>query len=90
MIRWLGSCRKPPSRKTARRFIGVNVIYNRLWPVFTDYVATNINPFCVQVLAGHANIDTSTTRGKVLRFRGSYGIRRRALRSPEGPPRQRL
>jgi hypothetical protein len=45
-----------------------------LWPLFTDYVATNINPFCVQVLAGHASVDTSTTRGKVLKFRGKYAI----------------
>jgi len=65
---------RPEGRKTARRFIGVNVIYNRLWPLFTDYVATNINPFCVQVLAGHPSVDTSTMRGKVLRFRGRHAI----------------
>jgi hypothetical protein len=65
---------RPEGRKTSRRFIGVNVIYNRLWPLFTDYVATNINPFCVQVLAGNPSIDTSSMKGKVLRFRGRHAI----------------
>jgi hypothetical protein len=65
---------RPPGRKTPRRFIGVNVIYNPQWTLFTDYVAANINPFCVQVLAGHPAVDTSTMRGKVLRFRGRHAI----------------
>ncbi len=65
---------RPPGRKTSRRFIGVNVIYNRLWPVFTDYVATNLNPFCVQVLADTPASTPSTMRGKVLRFRGKHAI----------------
>ena len=65
---------RPEGRRTPRRFIGVNVIYNCLWPLFTDYVATNINPFCGQVLAGHPSIDTSSMRGKILRFRGRYAI----------------
>ncbi len=65
---------RPPGRKTPRRFIGVNVIYNPQWPLFTDYVAANINPFCVQVLAGQPSIDTSSMRGKVLRFRGRHAI----------------
>jgi len=56
-----------------RRFIGVNVIYNKYWPLFTDYVGANINPFCSQVLAGLPRVDPSI-RGKVLRFQG-----RRAL-----------
>ena len=64
---------RPPNRRTARRFVGVNVIYNKFWPLFTDYVGANINPFCSQVLAGLPRIDPSL-RGKVLRFRG-----RRAL-----------
>jgi len=64
---------RPPNRRTPRRFVGVNVIYNKFWPLFTDYVGANINPFCSQVLAGLPRIDPSL-RGKVLRFRG-----RRAL-----------
>jgi len=56
------------------RFIGVNVIYNRLWPLFTDYIATNINPFCVQVLACNPSIDTSSVKGKVRRFRRRHAI----------------
>ncbi len=64
---------RPPDRRTPRRFVGVNVIYNKFWPLFTDYVGANINPFCSQVLAGLPRIDPSL-RGKVLRFRG-----RRAL-----------
>ncbi len=43
---------RPARRRLARRFIGVNVIYNKYWPIFTDYVGANINPFCSQVLAG--------------------------------------
>ena len=43
---------RPKRRRLTRRFIGVNVIYNRHWRLFTDYIASNINPFCAQVLAG--------------------------------------
>lgn len=64
---------RPPHRRLSRRFIGVNVIYNRYWPVFTDYVSANINPFCGQVLAGNPRIDPSM-KGKVLRLRGKYAI----------------
>jgi hypothetical protein len=46
---------RPAHRRLPRRFIGVNVIYNKYWPVFTDYVGANINPFCSQVLAGSPN-----------------------------------
>ncbi len=60
---------RPKGKRLPRRFIGVNVIYNRYWPLFTDYVGANINPFCSQVLAGLPRIDPSL-RGKVLRFRG--------------------
>ena len=44
---------RPKGRRTPRRFIGVNVIYNKYWRMFTDYVGANINPFCSQVLAGN-------------------------------------
>jgi hypothetical protein len=64
---------RPTNRRLPRRFVGVNVIYNKFWPLFTDYVGANINPFCSQVLAGLPRVDPSI-RGKVLRFRG-----RRAL-----------
>jgi hypothetical protein len=50
---------RPPARRVARRFIGVNVIYNKYWTVFTDYVGANINPFCSQVLAGLPREDES-------------------------------
>jgi hypothetical protein len=62
---------RPDGRRLSRRFIGVNVIYNRFWPLFTDYIGTNINPFCGQVLAGNPRIDPSM-KGKVLRLRGRY------------------
>ncbi len=55
-------------RRTPRRFIGVNVIYNKYWPVFTDLVAANINPFCSQVLAGSPLPKESKT-AKVFKFR---------------------
>lgn len=64
---------RPANRRLPRRFVGVNVIYNKYWPVFTDYIAANINPFCSQVLAGLPRVDPSL-RGKVLRFRGRYAI----------------
>ncbi len=64
---------RPAGRRTPRRFVGVNVIYNKFWPLFTDYVGANINPFCSQVLAGLPRLDPSL-RGKVLRFRGRRAI----------------
>ncbi|MBS0221992.1 MAG: hypothetical protein JSR91_14745 [Proteobacteria bacterium] len=64
---------RPEGRRLPRRFIGVNVIYNRFWPLFTDYIGANINPFCGQVLAGSPRIDPSM-KGKVLRFRGRHAI----------------
>jgi hypothetical protein len=64
---------RPPARRVARRFIGVNVIYNKFWTVFTDYVGANINPFCSQVLAGLPREDESL-KGKVLRFRGRHAL----------------
>jgi hypothetical protein len=63
---------RPPHRRLARRFIGVNVIYNKYWPVFTDYVGANINPFCSQVLAGSPQPDAAD-KGKILRLRKRAG-----------------
>ncbi len=60
---------RPRGRQLPRRFIGINVIYNKFWPLFTDHIAANINPFCSQVLAGTPRQDGSL-KGKVLRFRG--------------------
>jgi hypothetical protein len=60
-------------RRLPRRFIGINVIYNKFWPLFTDHIAANINPFCSQVLAGVPRQDKSL-KGKVLRFRGRNGL----------------
>ncbi len=64
---------RPANQRVARRFIGVNVIYNKFWTTFTDYVGANINPFCSQVLAGVPREDPSM-KGKVLRFRGRHSI----------------
>ena len=64
---------RPPGRKLARRFVGVNVIANKYWRPFTDHVAANLNPFCVQVLAGPARVDTSW-KGKVSRVKTRLGI----------------
>ncbi len=64
---------RPRGRRLPRRFIGINVIYNKFWPLFTDHIAANINPFCSQVLAGIPRQDSSL-KGKVLRFRGRSGI----------------
>ena len=64
---------RPPARRVPRRFIGVNVIYNKFWTTFTDYVGANINPFCSQVLAGLPREDESL-KGKVLRFRGRHAL----------------
>jgi hypothetical protein len=64
---------RPAGRRTPRRFIGVNVIYNKYWTTFTNYIGANINPFCSQVLAGLPREDESL-RGKVLKFRGRYAV----------------
>ena len=64
---------RPAARQVPRRFIGVNVIYNKFWTTFTDYVGANINPFCSQVLAGLPREDESL-KGKVLRFRGRHAV----------------
>ena len=56
-----------------RRFIGVNVIYNKFWHTFTIYVGANINPFCSQVLAGLPREDESL-KGRVLKFRGRHAL----------------
>jgi hypothetical protein len=59
---------RPKGRRLPRRFIGVNVIYNRSWLLFTDYVAANINPFCGQILAGPLRVD-KTLKGKIARLK---------------------
>ena len=64
---------RPEGRRVARRFIGVNVIYNKFWVTFTNYVGANINPFCSQVLAGLPREDESL-KGRVLKFRGRHAL----------------
>ena len=59
---------RPAGRRLPRRFIGINVIYNKYWPLFTDHIGANINPFCSQVLAG-APRPLESIKGKLLRFR---------------------
>ena len=51
----------------------MNVIYNKYWPIFTDYVGANINPFCSQVLAGFALEVPVTMKEKILKFRKRAG-----------------
>lgn len=61
---------RPDGRRLPRRFIGVNVIYNKFWPLFTDYIGANINPFCSQVLAGVPRVDPPMkTKMAQLRWR---------------------
>lgn len=62
---------RPPNRRTPRRFVGVNVVYNRGWRLFNDYIAATITPFCGQVAAGHPRAD-KTIGGFVRRFRGEH------------------
>jgi hypothetical protein len=59
---------RPQGRGTPRRFIGVNVIYNYYWPLFTDHIGANITPFCSQVLAGDPRA-TAAKKGRFLRLR---------------------
>src|SRR5262249_42720755 len=59
---------RPAGRKPPRRFIGINVIYNKYWPVFTNFVGANINPFCSQVLAG-SPLPRESKTAKVFKFR---------------------
>jgi hypothetical protein len=54
-----------------RRFIGVNVIYNDYWTMFTDHISANIGPFCGQVLAGYPRKDR-TVKGMFRWLRGRY------------------
>jgi hypothetical protein len=62
---------RPKGQRLPRRVIGVNVIYNYYWPLFTDHIAANINPFCSQVLAGIPRAATSM-KDKVARLRDRY------------------
>jgi hypothetical protein len=62
---------RPAGHRLPRRFIGVNVIYNKFWPLFTDYIAANINPFCSQVLAGAPRNDVPMRR-KIEHLRARY------------------
>jgi hypothetical protein len=59
---------RPREQGLPRRFIGVNVIYNCYWPLFTDHIGANITPFCSQVLAGDPRAVTSK-KGSFLRLR---------------------
>jgi len=65
---------RPAGRKLPRRFIGINVIYNKYWPLFTDHIAANINPFCSQVLAGPPRQDSSL-KGRLINFKARHGLR---------------
>jgi len=59
---------RPQGQGLPRRFIGVNVIYNCYWPLFTDHIGANITPFCSQVLAGDPRAVTPK-KGRFLRLR---------------------
>jgi hypothetical protein len=60
---------RPNGHRLPRRVIGVNVIYNCYWPLFTDHIAANLNPFCSQVLAGNPRAAPSF-KDKIVRLRG--------------------
>ena len=62
---------RPKAHPQQRRFIGVNVIYNEHWGMFTDHISANLNPFCGQVLAGYAFEDRSM-RGRLRWLRDRY------------------
>ena len=63
--------RGPRATRQPRRIIGVNVIYNRYWRLFTEYVGANLNPFCSQVLAGNPRPAISM-KEKIVRLRDRY------------------
>jgi hypothetical protein len=62
---------RPKGQHLPRRFVGINVIYNAYWPLFTEYVSCNINPFCSQVLAGIPREATSI-KSRIVRLRDRY------------------
>jgi hypothetical protein len=62
---------RPKGQHQPRRVIGVNVIYNFYWRLFTEYIGANLNPFCSQVLAGNPRPATSM-KGKIVRLRDRY------------------
>jgi hypothetical protein len=57
---------RPEDRRTARRFVGINVINNAIWETFSSTVNANLNPFSTQVAGGLARVDDSR-RGKLKR-----------------------
>jgi FkbM family methyltransferase len=65
---------RPEGQRLPRRVIGVNVIYNCYWPLFTEYIGANINPFCSRVLAGNPRPATSM-KGKIARLRNRLHAR---------------
>jgi hypothetical protein len=70
---------RPEGQRLPRRVIGVNVIYNRYWPLFTEYIGANLNPFCSQVLAGNPRSAISM-KAKIVRLRDRYMPGLRPLR----------
>jgi hypothetical protein len=47
-----GSSRCPTDRRSPRHFVGVNVIRNKHWTIFTNFIFGNINSFSSQILKG--------------------------------------
>ena len=62
---------RPAHQGRARRFIGVNVIQNCYWNLFTDHVGAKLNPYCGQVLAGDA-LPAQPETSRLARLRGRY------------------
>jgi hypothetical protein len=62
---------RPAGQHQPRRVIGVNVIYNHYWRLFTEYIGANLNPFCSQVLAGNPR-PPITIKDKIVRLRDRY------------------
>ena len=58
-LRALEAETRPQGHGLPRRVIGINVIQNCYWSLFSDYVAGNLNPFCGHVLAGNPREATS-------------------------------
>ena len=45
---------RPVTRRTPRRFVGINVINNVAWDTFSTLINATLTPFCCQVAAGFA------------------------------------
>ena len=63
---------RPPGRRVARRFVGVNVINNAIWETFSATVNAPLTPFCSQVAAGVARV--KRPGGQLQRLRSKFSL----------------